>query len=168
MKVYLSPSSQTENRGAGSYGTEADRMQELSNKVKAKLIAKGNIVYGSTNSLNLDQRIADSNNSGANLHIALHSNASSDGSARGPEIFYLAGSDKGKRLASCILAEIAALPGCAPSRGIKTETKKEVQQVKATAVLIEVAFHDNAEDAAWIVRNMDSIAEAIVTGIGEY
>jgi len=31
MKIYISPSDQKSNVGVGSYGTEADRMQQLSN-----------------------------------------------------------------------------------------------------------------------------------------
>ncbi|MCH5248713.1 MAG: N-acetylmuramoyl-L-alanine amidase [Lachnospiraceae bacterium] len=44
----------------------------------------------------------------------------------------------------------------------------ELNGVTATATLLEVAFHDNAEDAKWIVDKMDQIADAIVTGICEY
>lgn len=168
MKVYLSPSDQTSNKGVGSYGTEAYRMQQLCDKVKAKLIAKGHTVYGATNNLSRDERIADSNKSGANLHVALHSNAAT-GTARGPEAFYKSGNLKGKRLASCILAEIADISGCAPSRGVKeTNTLVELNGVTATATLLEVAFHDNEEDAKWIISKMDQIADAIVTGICEY
>lgn len=167
MKVYLSPSSQTNNVGVGSYGTEADRMQELSDKVKAKLIAKGHTVYGSDNSLSLTERIEASNASGATLHVALHSNAA-NGNARGPEAFYKAGSNTGKRLANCILYEIADISGCAASRGLKSDSLLETNNVTCTCTLIEVAFHDNAEDAAWILSHMDDIAEAITTGICEY
>lgn len=115
-----------------------------------------------------DERIADSNKSGANLHVALHSNAAS-GTARGPEAYYYSGNLRGKRLASCILAEIASIPNCAPSRGVKeTTTLVELKKVTATATLVEVAFHDNAQDAKWIIDHMDQIADAIVTGICEY
>ena len=81
MKVYLSPSSQTGNVGVGSYGTEAERMQQLSSKVKTKLQALGHTVYGSDNSLDLTDRIAASNAAGVAAHIGLHSNA---GGGTGP------------------------------------------------------------------------------------
>lgn len=57
MRVYISPSSQTENVGVGSYGTEAARMQQLSNIVVAALRNMGHTVYGGDNSLTLSQRI---------------------------------------------------------------------------------------------------------------
>lgn len=133
MKVYLSPSSQTENVGVNDYGTEASPMQQLSDKVKTKLTNKGHSVYGSDNSLSLTQRITASNNAGVACHVALHSNA---GGGTGPDVWYYSTSSNGKRLAENILAEI-----------------------------VEVAFHDNANDAAWIINNMDAIAQAIADGI---
>lgn len=97
MKVYLSPSDQTGNIGVGTYGSEASRMQQLSNKVKTKLIALGHTVYGSDNSLSLAQRIAASNTDGVDVHVALHSNA---GGGTGPEIWHYPASTKGTAMLS--------------------------------------------------------------------
>lgn len=166
MKVYLSPSSQTANVGVGNYGTEADRMQQLSSKVKSKLEAKGHTVYGSDNSLTLSQRIAASNNAGVACHVALHSNA---GGGTGPEVWYYTNSNNGKRLANNIIAEITDVSNCPPSRGVKASTGyAELNQTSAPAVIVEVAFHDNANDAAWIIDNMDAIAQAIADGVAAY
>lgn len=74
-KVYLSPSGQTRNTGVGNYGNEAERMQQLSNKVKALLQKKGYQVYGGDNTIGLGNRVKDSNTYGVDAHIALHSNA---------------------------------------------------------------------------------------------
>lgn len=89
MKVYLSPSSQTDNVGVDDYKTEAYRMQQLCDKVKAKLIAKGHTIYGAPNNLDLTARIADSNVTEANLHVALYSNATTGfGTAKGEAHYY--------------------------------------------------------------------------------
>lgn len=166
MKVYLSPSSQTGNVGVGNYGTEADRMQELSDKVKTKLQAKGHTVYGNDNSMTLAERIAASNNADVNVHVALHSNA---GGGTGPEVWYYTTSTNGKRLAQCIIDEIVDVPNCPNSRGIKASTGyQELKGTNAPAVIIEVAFHDRLSDANWIINNMNSIAQAIADGIDAY
>lgn len=166
MKVYLSPSSQTANVGVGNYGTEAKRMQELSSKVKTKLIAKGHTVYGSDNSLTRTQRIAASNNAGVACHVALHSNA---GGGTGPEVWYYSTSANGKRLANNIITKITGVKSCPKSRGIRPSTEyAELNGTSAPAVIVEVAFHDNANDAAWIINNMDAIAQAIADGINLY
>lgn len=166
MKVYLSPSSQTGNTGVGNYGTEAARMQELSNKVKTKLEAKGHTVYGSDNSKDLAERIEASNKAGVNVHVALHSNA---GGGTGPEVWYYTTSTNGKRLAQCIIDEIVGVSGCPTSRGIKASTTyQELKGTNAPAVIIEVAFHDSLSDVNWILNNMNSIAQAIADGIDAY
>lgn len=168
MKVYLSPSSQTANVGYGDYGTEAERMQQLSNKVKTKLENLGHTVYGSDNSLDLNARIAASNKAGVDCHVALHSNAS-NGSARGTEAYYYSTSTKGKSLAQKVLDRVTAVNGCYKSRGIKaTTTLAECKSTSAPATLLEVAFHDNKDDAAWIIDKMDDIAAAIANGIDDY
>jgi len=54
---------------------------------------------------------------------------------------------------------------------VKTEpttTLGEVSRTKAPSVLIEVAYHDNVQDANWIVNNINTIAQAIVTSMAEY
>lgn len=168
MKVYLSPSNQHENVGYGDYGTEADRMQELSEKVKDKLIALGHTVYGSDNSLDLDERIAASNKAGVDCHVALHSNAS-NGTARGAEAYYYSTSTKGKSLAQNVLDQVTAVDDCYKSRGIKATTSlKDCKNTSAPATLLEVAFHDNKDDAAWIVEKMDDIAASISNGINAF
>lgn len=168
MKVYLSPSSQNDNVGYGDYGTEADRMKDLSEKVKDKLVALGHTVYGNDNSLDLDARIAASNKADVDCHVALHSNAS-NGTARGTESYYYSTSTKGKRLAQNVLDQVTAVDGCFKSRGNKATTSlKECKNTSAPATLLEVAFHDNKDDAAWIVDKMDDIAAAIANGINAF
>lgn len=163
MKVYISPSSQTENIGVGNYGTEAQRMQELANKLGTALANKGHTICGCKNTLSLDERIAESNNLNAQYHIALHSNA---GGGTGPEVWYHTNSTGGKALAQKVINEIVKVPSCPPSRGAKaTSSLKELNQTNAAAILIEVAFHDNTSDVQWMLNNMNAIANAIANAI---
>ena len=165
MKVYLSPSDQP-GMGVGTYGTEGYRMQQLSNKVKAALIALGHDVYGSDNTLSLAQRVAASNAANVDVHIALHSNA---GGGTGPEIWHYPNSTNGILLSNCIITEVANVQGCPPSRGLKSNsTYWDLLGTVAPAAILEVGFHDNAYDAQWIVNNMDDIAQAIAEGIDAY
>lgn len=167
-KVYVSPSSQTGNIGVGTYGSEASRMQQLSDKLVPKLRAAGHTVYGGNNTLTLAQRIAASNSYGVDLHIALHSNAA-NGTARGTETWYYTTSTNGKRIAGLVQAEIMKIDPSRPNRGIKASTTyQELNSTTAVAVIIEVGFHDNAQDATWIVNNLDKIATAIATAIAAY
>ena len=44
----------------------------------------------------------------------------------------------------------------------------ELVRTTAPAVFIEVAYHDNPQDAEWIENNTPAIADAIVHGIADY
>lgn len=163
MKIYISPSSQTANVGVGNYGTEADRMQQLSDLVVPLLEDMGHTVYGGSNSLTLSQRITASNNADVDYHVALHSNA---GGGSGPETWYYSTSTSGKALGAAILKRLKAISGASTARTNKGSTSyAELNNTSAPAVIVEVAFHDNSTDVTWMLNHWDDIAEAIANGI---
>ncbi len=47
-------------------------------------------------------------------------------------------------------------------------TLGELRLVKAPSNLIELAYHDNAEDAFWIIDNIQLIARTLVLALTEY
>ena len=105
------------------------------------------------------------------MNVALHSNASGEGfSAQGPEIFANRPNTPGDRLANLIYNEIMQIyPDPTKGRGVlHTSSLYEIIRTNAPAVLLEVAFHDNPEDAQWIINNEEQIAQAIVSGINSY
>jgi N-acetylmuramoyl-L-alanine amidase len=116
------------------------------------------------------EAVAASDAAGADLYVALASDAAappSGGKERGVRLFYAAGSGNGKAAATA-LGE-AILPLYAGRVGIyPTDTVAELQKTKAPAVLAEVAFHDNLEDAQWLHENLQDIAAALVKGLCAY
>ena len=44
----------------------------------------------------------------------------------------------------------------------------ELRLTRAPSNLIELAYHDNLEDALWIVNNIDLIARTLVLSLTEY
>ena len=44
----------------------------------------------------------------------------------------------------------------------------ELNNTRAPAVLVELAYHDNWEDANWIINNIDLIAQTLVRALTEY
>ena len=105
-------------------------------------------------------------------HLALHSNAAPEGqygTSRGSIAFYYPGSIQGKWAADIIannLRSIYPLPD--KVRAVSTTTLGEVRKVRAPAVLLELAFHDNPDDAAWIKNNLDEIARNLVLSVTEF
>ena len=159
--IYLSPSTQENNVGAGSYGTEEQRMNEIMDLIENQL--RGHyILYRNRPNMTLQQVVADSNAKNPDLHFALHSNA---GGGSGAECWICAKGGQAERFANRLYEELSALtPG--KDRGVKVSTSLyEVNRTKAPAVILEVEFHDTPEGAAWIVANEKAIAQACVRAI---
>lgn len=162
-KIYLSPSLQENNIGKGNYGTEEKRMNQIADVVLELLKQHGFTVYRNSPSMSLQQAVADSNSKNVDIHFAIHSNA---GGGRGCEVYYT--SDRGKKLAEAVYPFVEALTPT-NDRGIKhTDKLYELNKTKACAVLIEIAFHDNSDDAIFIINNIESIGKAIAKGICKY
>ena len=107
------------------------------------------------------------------FYLALHSNASGDGSTEGRQrgiiAFYYPASTNGRRAASIFaenLKRIYPLPNLVTTRA--TTTLGEVRQPKPPAVLLEIGYHDNTADALWIQENIQNIAENLAQSLTEY
>ncbi|MBQ5544062.1 MAG: N-acetylmuramoyl-L-alanine amidase, partial [Clostridia bacterium] len=49
-----------------------------------------------------------------------------------------------------------------------TDYLGEVLRPNYPSVLVEVAYHDNPEDAAWILNNFDAIARALANAVQRF
>lgn len=169
--IYLSPSAQEYNIGYGDFGSEEYRMNRIADLVEKMLKNQGYTVYRNNPNEKLSQIVRESNEINPDIHVALHSNASGDGfNAQGPEIFANRPNTPGDRLANLIYNEIMQIyPDPTKGRGVlHTSSLYEIIRTNAPAVLLEVAFHDNPDDAEWIINNESQIARAIVNGINSY
>ncbi len=169
--IFLSPSAQEYNIGYGDFGSEEYRMNRIADIVEKMLKEQGYTVYRNNPNEKLSDAVRRSNEVNPDIHVALHSNASGEGfSAQGPEIFANRPNTPGDRLANLIYNEIMQIyPDPTKGRGVLyTSSLYEIIRTNAPAVLLEVAFHDNPEDAQWIIDNESQIAQAIVSGINSY
>ena len=169
--IFLSPSTQEFNVGYGDFGTEEYRMNRIADIVEQLLKSQGYTVYRNDPNEKLSAAVRKSNEIGPDVHVALHSNASGQGyNAQGPEIFANRPNTPGDRLANAIYDEIMEIyPDSSKGRGVLyTSSLYEIIRTNAPAVLLEVAFHDNPEDAQWIMDNEQQIAQAVVNGINNY
>ena len=168
--IYLSPSTQEFNPYIGG-GNEELYMNLIADAMEPYLAASGITFTRNTPDMTAASSIAASNMGNYDLHLALHSNAvgSGDPSRRGSEVYYYPTSEKGKRFADIAaknLQLIYPLPNAVKT--VPTTSLGEVRRVKAPGVLIELAYHDNPQDADWIRNNIDSIAQNLVLSLTEY
>ena len=84
-------------------------------------------------------------------------------------VFYYPGSAQGQRAANLVangLKTIYPLPNLV--RAEPTTSIGEVRRVRAPSVFLELGYHDNPDDAAWVKNNLDAIARSIVLSLTEY
>ena len=147
-------------------------MNRLADAMEPMLFASGIQYTRNTPDMTAASSIRASNAGNYNLHLALHTNASGEdqaGQNRGIIAFYFPGSARGMRAAQFLadgLKAIYPLPNLV--RTEPTTTIGEVRRVRAPAVLLELGFHDNPDDAQWIVTHIDAMAESIVLSLTEY
>lgn len=169
--IYLSPSTQEYNAYV-NIGNEEEWMNRLADAMAPMLFASGIQYVRNTPDMTAAESIRQSNAGNFDLHLALHTNAAGEGNAgayRGIIAFYFPGSAQGMRAAQLIvnsLKNIYPLPNQVWAEA--TTTIGEVRRVRAPAVLLELGFHDNLEDAAWIVTHIEPMAEAIVLALTEF
>ena len=170
--VYLSPSTQEYNQYVTGAGSEEYFMNLIADAMIPYLEQFGINYYRNTPEMTAGSSLRDSNSKNVDFHIAIHSNASGpgqEGRNRGTIVFYYPGSSGGQRMADIMvqnIREIYPLPELV--RAVPTTSLGEVSRTSAPSVLIEVAYHDNVEDANWIQNNIDAIARALADSVNEY
>lgn len=160
-KIYLSPSSQWNNKYAyGSY-TEAEICGKIAEATRVALVRNGYLVMVGSNNVSISQRINESNKWGADVHMPIHTNA---GGGDGTLVMcYPTSVDNA--YVKAVYEEVAKLT---PTKddGIRVnENLSEIKNTKCVCVYLECEFHDNGNLAKWIVDNVTNIGEAIARGI---
>lgn len=177
LKVYLSPSNQHGNLGVRSVGytNEMDEMNDLSNYIQERLEANGVKVYRNNPAGNINLWNRDSNYYGVDLKIAIHSNASLEHDKYGIETWIDTQNSQTVSIANKIqnglmsIYPYADLPGA--NRGVKYANGALGEANDAYipfGLLIEVAHHDNENDAEWIMQNKKLIGYNIADSILKY
>lgn len=172
-KVYLSPSNQTGNIGVKSVGftNEEKEMNDLSNYIEKRLKENNVKVYRNNPNGNINLWVADSKYYGADLHIAIHSNASTDHTSKGVETWINEQTSDTYSLANMIQNDLLNIyydkengnRGVKYSNGALGETR-----MPKFGILVEVAHHDYEEDAKWIMDNKELIGNTIADSILKY
>lgn len=169
--IYLSPSLQEFNKYVN--GGDEEYYMNLIADAMVPYLRANNISFTRNNPTDtLSQVIAQSNAGYYDLHLALHSNSSPEnlsGVLQGPDVYYYAYSDDGQRAADIFAANLKDIyPDPSLVNTVPNTSLAELRRVKAPAVLVEVAYHDNYADAQWIKDNINGIAANFVLSLTEY
>ena len=171
--IYLSPSTQEYNPYITGSGSEEYWMNRIADAMEPYLRANTIRFTRNTPEMTAASSIAQAARGSYDFYLALHSNASGDGSSEGRQrgiiAFYYPTSTNGRRAADIFvtnLKEIYPLPQLVTARA--TTALGEVRQPKMPSVLLEIGYHDNTADARWIEENVQSIAENLSRSMTEY
>lgn len=170
-KIYLSPSVQEYNKYLNG-GDEEYYMNLIADAMEPYLEASGIDFDRNDSSKPVSQAIADSNEGNYDLHLAIHSNAAPEGlkgDLSGVDIYYSPVSYLGKLFADMLAENYKKIYYDSDKvKVVPTTSLGEIRRTKAPAVLIETAYHDNAEDEAWLKENIDDIAEVLAETVAEF
>lgn len=155
----------------------------IASQVKKHLVAAGYQVLmtrtkeeqAETDSLKYRCELA--NNWGADVVVSLHCNAAASEQANGTEIYTTIGETEGDRLATCIINQVTASFSDLQLRADwddgdpdKEENFYILRYTDAPAVLLEMAFISNPEEAAKLADSawQTEMSRAVARGISDY
>lgn len=161
--IYISPSSQPANTYAVGKTNEQEQCRKIGAALEKELDRCGfNAKAGLTGTMYT--RVAESNAMKADLHLPIHTNAY-NGKVAGLRIMIYQKGGEAEQIAKAIMKTLAPItPGT--SDGISCQPQLyEISESDAICVYIEVGFHDNPEEAQWIIDHTKDIAVAIAKGL---
>ena len=170
-KVFISPEDRAGNVYAGTAlwngktTNEKEQMGRLADDLEMALKRCGfeiiNAQYG-----DMYDRVRDSNAWPADLHVAPHTNGF-DGTVAGTRV-HCYPSEKSRLIGRLIQERIAPLSPGTSDRLVESTNLYELRSTHMPAVLPEFGFHDNPEEAQWLIDNMETIAEETAQAVCEY
>ncbi|MBQ8545397.1 MAG: N-acetylmuramoyl-L-alanine amidase [Clostridia bacterium] len=123
---------------------------------------------GTSNASSLRVRVDDANSWGADYFVSIHTNASTQRSANGAEVLVYSSPSRAANLAEDILSNLTDITGL-NSRGVKERPGLYVlRKTNMPAVLVELGFITNPQDAIRMRDNPQLFAQGIYQGILEY
>ena len=163
IKIYLSPSSQDTNPYIVGGTNEAEQCRKIAKALDADLKRCGfDVKTGLTGTMY--DRVKESNDWKADAHIPIHTNAC-DGKVAGFRGFYYNKASEGYPLVDAIMDAVAPItPGT--SDGVSAYPGLyEMKASNAPCAYLELGFHDNKEEAQYIIDHTNELAVAICKGI---
>ena len=170
--LFLSPSTQEYNYYYDGSGSEEYYMNLIADYMEPYLTASGITFTRNNPQGSVGDSVRLSNAGDYALHLALHSNASGSanyGRQYGSDVYYYPTSVNGKRAADIFVANLKRIyPEPNRVRALATTSLYELNNTRAPSVLVELAYHDNEQDAEWIKNNQMLIAKNLSQSVADY
>lgn len=168
-KIYVSPSNQAGNTYATGNINEKEQCHKIAKACVDALLENGFQVMCTYND-DMYKRVDESNAFGADIHIAIHTNATPKHNVTGGSQVLLYSLD-GERVkaGNAVLSRLAPItPGESAEGLVEKPGFYEIRATKGMALYCECEFHDTQLGSDFIINNTDRIGEAIAYGICDY
>ena len=169
--VFLSPSTQEYNEYVTG-GNEEFYANLIADAVEPYLAAAGINFNRNDPSKRVGNSVRMSNEGKYDLHVAIHTNAapaSLAGQIQGIDVYYYPASVSGQNAAEIVAENLATIyPYPELVGAVPTTSLYELNNTIAPAILAEIGYHDNREDAEWIINNTELIGRNLAQSIIEY
>lgn len=169
--LFLSPSTQYFNLYVNEEN-ERYWMNNIADAMTPYLLSSGVNVTRNDPNGSVTTSIRQSNLGSYGFHLALHSNAAPEsmtGHLRGIDAYYYPTSTEGLRMAEIIVDNLKPVyPLPERVQALPSSDIAELRRTVAPACLVELGYHDNPDDAAWIVSHIEPIAQSLALSVTEY
>jgi N-acetylmuramoyl-L-alanine amidase len=169
QKIYISPSNQEANLYATGGTNEKEQCHKIARACYNFLKAKGFNVKCTYND-NMYERVKESNAFGADIHLAIHTNATAKHNVTGgTQILLYSLTGERKKVGQAVFNRLAPItPGKSAEKLIEKPSFYEVNSAKGITIYCECEFHDTKEGSDFIIKNTAKIGESIAKGICKY
>lgn len=169
--IYLSPSNHGKNANkclhAGCY--EDKHTRPIAEATSKYLTARGFKVVIAKAGTSMKERCAESDKIGADLHIPIHTNASSTDTARYLMFMFYADNSVYRKIFNSVAPHLEKIyPNNKKSVFSVRKDLFEVNQPKAKTMYCELGFHTNQTDCDKFIHNSDAVGKALANGICDY
>ena len=167
-KIYISPSDQFRNGYATGSTNEKEQCKKIAKACYDFLKAQGFDVMLTYND-DMYVRVRESNSFGADIHLAIHTNAFDGTITGGSQVLLLKLNGEHKKVGQAVLDRLAPVTvGTSHERLVKNDTFYEIKKANGITVYCECEFHDTTSGSNNIIKNTTAIGEAIAKGICDY
>ena len=168
-KIYISPSNQNFNAYATGNTNEKEQCHKIA-KACVNYLKKAGFNVMCTYDDDMYKRVNESNAFGADMHVAVHTNATEKHNVTGgTQILLFSVDGERKKAGQAVYNRLAPLtPGKSAERLVAKPGFYECKAANGLTVYVEAEFHDTKEGSDFIIKNTKQIGEAIAKGICDY
>lgn len=168
-RIYISPSNQTANEYATGNTNEQAQCKKIA-KACYDYLKKAGFTVKCTYNMDMYERVKESNSFKADLHLAIHTNATVKHNVTGgTQILMYKLTGEHKKVAEAVFKHLAPLTvGKTAEKLIAKPDFYEIKEASGMTVYVEAEFHDTKTGSDFIIKNTKQIGEAIAKGICDY